>query len=257
MENLPIDPVGYKIVNGPPDTQNPIKRSGLTADPGYSSTSSSTGSALTGRAVIGPDDREQVQDTTAPAYRRIGQINFKQGSGSYICTGWLISARSVVTAGHCLDGRVSDITFSPARNGGSNPYGTYRATEIWVDGRGVNASGGDWGLITLDQPVGDTVGWYGLAPRQVNEFVGNDATVVGYPGDKPRGTMWQGTDAVTGANARIFSYRTDTYGGQSGPAVTIANPNTSNGIHIWGGSSSNSATRITGELFSTLAQLRS
>ncbi|WP_035745139.1 trypsin-like serine peptidase [Haematomicrobium sanguinis] len=254
IENLPIQPVGYKIANGAPDRANPMSGAGLTADKGLASTRAFGGTEPVSRSLIGPDGREQVADTRAPKYRRIGQINFTRNGSTYICTGWLISSRSVATAGHCLEGNVSNITFAPARNGSTDPYGKFNATEIWVDARGLG-NGGDWGVIVLDQPIGDRLGWYGLAPASQAELQSGSATVVGYPGDKPRGTMWQDTDALTGADARNFYYKTDTYGGQSGSAVTTTNEDVSTGIHIWGGSS-NGATRLTGELFNTLAALR-
>ncbi len=260
-ENLPISPVGYSVVNGVPDTANPITRSGITSDTGYNSTSYSDGSQPVSESVIGADGRTQVKKTTESPFRRTGQIVFKENGDSYICTGWLISASTVVTAGHCLnEGASTDITFTPARNGSTDPYGTFKATEIWVDGRGVNAAGGDWGVIQLDKPVGDTVGWYGLKPAGAADLAGQAAKVIGYPGDKPRGTMWQHSDKIGSVTDRNFFYQTDTAGGQSGSAVTTSDSNVANGIHIWGtggnNAKGNGATRITGELFNTLANLR-
>lgn len=257
-ENLPIQPVGYSVMNGVPDTANPISRANLTNDTGYASTTASNGTQPVIESVIGPDGRTQVKDTKGSPYRRTGQITFQENGDTYICTGWLISASTVVTAGHCLNGGAStNITFAPARNGKTDPYGKYTATEVWVDNRGVSAPGGDWGVIQLDKPVGNTVGWYGLKPAGSADLTGQKARIIGYPGDKASGTMWQHTDRIGSVNDRNFFYQTDTAGGQSGSAVTTSDSDVSNGIHIWGNDGSgNGATRITGELFNALANLR-
>lgn len=260
-ENLPISPVGYSVVNGVPNTAQPITRAGITEDTGYNSTTASNGTQPSTESVIGTDDRTQVTNTTDSPYRRTGQITFKNNGSTYICTGWLISASTVVTAGHCLKGgKSTNITFTPARNGSTDPYGTFTATEIWLDRRGDSASGGDWGVIQLNKPVGSTVGWYGLKPAGAADLAGKDAQIIGYPGDKPRGTMWQNSDKIGSVTDRNFFYQTDTAGGQSGSAVTSSNGDVANGIHIWGtsgdDSKGNGATRITGELFNTLANLR-
>ncbi|WP_082056961.1 trypsin-like serine peptidase [Psychromicrobium lacuslunae] len=258
VENLPIQPVGYTVVNGVPDKAHPITKAGITGDVGYNVTAASTGTLPVAESVIGPDGRTKVTNTTASPYRRTGQITFKEGGSSYICTGWLISASTVVTAGHCLNGGDStNITFTPARNGATDPYGTFTATEVWVDSRGVDADGGDWGVIQLNKPVGSQLGWYGIQAAAPSSLSGKTAHIIGYPGDKPSGTMWQHTDTINSATGRNFYYQTDTAGGQSGSAVTTTNNDVSNGIHVWGnGGSGNGATRITAELFNTLAKLR-
>lgn len=259
IENLPIQPVGYNLVNGAPDLQNPLRINDLTSDPGYDSTASSNGTAGAARSVIGTDGRNRVQDTTAAPYRRSGQL---ESNGRLHCTAWMISARTAVTAGHCIkqSSFYNNLEFFPGRDGVStNPYGSFKPTQIWIDERGLN-KGGDWAVLQFDEPIGNTVGWYGLAPKAANQFAGLDASVIGYPGDKPGGTMWEDTDVIDSATDRQVFYKTDTAGGQSGSAVTTDNRNVANAIHTngtWDSTNgSNSGTRLTGELFNTLAQLR-
>lgn len=252
---LDIDPIGYMIVNGKQDLAHPIEKPEITQDPGYSSTTSSNGSYRGPRSVIGTDDRTQVTETRASPYRRTGQITFTSNAKSYICTGWLISPNAVVTAGHCLADDSSDITFSPGRNGENNPFGTYQATEVWYD-KNFGTEGRDWGLIKLDRPVGDVVGWYAIEPVDGKNLVGRDAHIIGYPGDKPYGTMWQDTNAISRQEPRNLHYSTDTAGGQSGSAVTSTNDDIAHGIHVTGDGTFNGATALTAELFNTLGNLR-
>ncbi|WP_083581028.1 trypsin-like serine peptidase [Rhodococcus rhodnii] len=260
-QNLPIDPVGYRIVDDTMDISNPLPGDGLSDDVGYSRTDSSNGSARSPRSIIGPDDRTSVTDTRFAPYRRTGEITFSFGTPAQTatCTGWLISPSTVVTAGHCLtDGTdlSSHITFTPARNGTqTGPYGTYRASTVWFDSK-YGAPGRDWGVIELDGPAGNDVGWYGLEPVTAADLVGQPARIIGYPTDQAPGTMWQDNAPIVRQTDRTLRYTTDTYSGQSGASVTITDEDTANAIHN-GGGLANSGTILTAELFNTLARLRS
>ncbi|MGV0870541.1 trypsin-like serine peptidase [Corynebacterium kalidii] len=251
---LDIRPVGYNIIDGAQDLDNPITDADILADTGATTTESSNGSYRPPRKVIGNDDREHVEETRTSPHRRVGQINFRNGANSYICTGWLISSDTVATAGHCLADDSSDITFSPGRNGSVNPFGTQNATQVWYD-QDYGQEGRDWGVIKLDEPVGDNVGWFGVTTTDGEDLIGDDARIIGYPGDKPSGTLWQHTGTVTASDPRRVTYDTDTFGGQSGSAVTDEFGDTAYGIHVAGTSRQNWATRITGELFNVLVNV--
>ncbi|WP_081804109.1 trypsin-like serine peptidase [Corynebacterium glyciniphilum] len=251
---LDIRPVGYNIVDGHQDLDNPITNTDITADTGTTITEASNGSYRTPRKVIDDDDRQQVEETRTSPYRRVGQLTFQTGTDSYICTGWLISPDTVATAGHCLADNSSNITFSPGRNGSVNPFGTQNATQVWYD-QDFGQEGRDWGAIKLDKPVGDNVGWFGITSTDGEDLIGDDARIIGYPGDKPSGTLWQHTGEVTASDARRVTYNTDTFGGQSGSAVTDDTGDIAYGIHVAGTPEKNWATRITGELFNTLVNI--
>ena len=77
----------------------------------------------------------------------------------------------------------------------------------------------DLGIITLKQPIGDNLGWLGYNNYEaLGDFTAN---IVGYPGDKPGGTMWRSTCDVLAENIGddYFQYDCDTYPGSSGSSV--------------------------------------
>mgnify|MGYP005990276711 CR=1 FL=1 len=250
----PTTPVGYRVVNGIADTVNPIDVAGITRDTGLTTISPSLGQVPDARSVIGPDERGMINNTNAFPYRSFGAVDYNGLSNN--CTGWLVSPDTVVTAGHCLarNGQVaSNLTFSPARNGTSEPFGTAAAREIWVDRFFPERSGHDWGVVKLAEPVGNTVGWIGLKNTQDATWVGSTQTITGYPADKPAGTMWSANGDITAETGNTFTHTIDTLGGQSGSA--IYRENYAIGIHVTGGSQTNTGTRITDELFDTIVNL--
>ena len=75
--------------------------------------------------------------------------------------------------------------------------------------------------------------------------------ISGYPGDKPSGTQWYQSSAVAALGPRKVYYTIDTAGGQSGSAAYVIKDGVRYGVavHAYGGSSSNSGTRITKPVF--------
>ena len=56
-----------------------------------------------GVAVIGTDEREQITQTDQYLWRAIASLRITARDGSHwIGTGWFISPRTLVTAGHCV-----------------------------------------------------------------------------------------------------------------------------------------------------------
>jgi glutamyl endopeptidase len=183
-------------------------------------------------SVILVDDRERVNDTTRYPNSAIGHLEFDLPSGGgATCTGFLVDADTVLTAGHCVHqggtgdpaGWFSDVTFSPGRNGvGNRPFGSCGATELWTLPEWYDAASeqNDLGIIQLDCEIGETVGWLGYYSRPgPRALTGFRTHLRGYPGDKPYGTMWTDKAKVWFTRRPMIFYRNDTFGGQSGSPV--------------------------------------
>lgn len=225
-------------------------------------------------SIIGDDGRTIVQDTTQFPARAIVQILFsssRDGRKS-LCTGTLISADTVLTAGHCLhsgtvDGKwYADFVIYPGRNGGVSPFGNCTAKSLhslngWIyAASSLEARQYDLGAIKLNCDIGNRTGW--LSVRTLNgEEVDLSTTVQGYPADKkPAGRQYISTDKIRKIQDLNAFYQNDTYGGMSGSPVFSSETNTIFAIHTSGlhngepWNANNGSTRITKERLETIIQ---
>ena len=167
------------------------------------SASESGNGNVTIETVIGTDDRTRVTPTTTFPARATVLILFSDGGSDFRCSGFMISADTVATAGHCVapgngTGFYARSTYRvfPGRDGPDRPYGVCAARRLysvngWLsDGR----DDFDYGAIKLNCEIGDTTGWYGFTSTYGG--IGNPVRVQGYPGDKPR-TQWMSRHRVT------------------------------------------------------------
>ncbi len=222
-------------------------------------------------AIIGTDNRTRVTNTTAFPNRAIVHLDIRypsSGTSRFGCTGFLVSADTVVTAGHCVydhdrGGWATSITASPGRNDASYPYNSYRGTTFhsvtgWTrDGEREY----DYGAIKLNGTPGNTTGWFGYRTTNGSNLdpLGQRFIVTGYPCTPPQsarwGTMWRDTGSVSAVYERTLRHNADTTGCQSGSP--FYKNYTDNGwsaiaIHTAGSTNYNVATRITNAAFNNI-----
>lgn len=219
-------------------------------------------------SVLGVDERVRILDTELAPWRMICALSMSGPNGAgAIGTGWFVGPKTILTAGHCvhsidfLGGWAERIEVSPGRNGQKFPYSTVVGTRFTSLDRWVNSADADFdiGCIHLDQPLGQTVGWFALAALGAPETAGYLVNVSGYPGDRGGGTeQYHHRNRVLKVTDRRIYYDVDTYGGQSGAPVWIheseGTPPLAIGIHAYGtggspgGLLANSAPRIIPEV---------
>jgi len=182
-------------------------------------------------SIIGADGRTQIQDTREFPYRAIVFLQVQFDGGYYLeCSGTLIGAHTVATAGHCVRdaglGWARGARVYPALNGDTAPYEMARALEFysvtgWIESYQPEF---DYGAIQLDRDVGSETGWLGMTVLDKTELQRMTLRVTGYPADKPPKTMWTMTGQARRITTLRLFYDMDTYAGQSGSPVYNAAP---------------------------------
>jgi glutamyl endopeptidase len=217
--------------------------------------------------VHGEDKRILVEETAKYPYRINASLLITAHDGSqWIGTGWFISPRTLITAGHCVyikksgvpnrDGWVKTIQVMPGRNGSKLPYGSVTSSHFWTV-KGWADSGDenyDYAAIIIPTDLGSKVGTLGFGNYADGELNNTVANVTGYPGDKPSGTMWYDTRGIASVTGTKVYYDIDTAGGQSGAAVYIIKDGEriAVAVHAYGGPVTNSGTRISPPVFQNL-----
>lgn len=166
----------------------------------------------------------RVTNTTQNPYNKVCQIisHFSNGVTQY-GSGFVAGPNLVVTAGHVVydhenGGWCSWMEIIPAKNGpGSAPYGVYYATMMHTNSQWINNAEHDydWAYIDTNNPIGNTVGWFGLSTgATVNESI----NLTGYPGGKNE-QMWNSPGTIKTVSTTRLSYDCDMVGGSSGSPV--------------------------------------
>lgn len=223
-------------------------------------------SDIADETIHGADDRIEITATNVYPWRAVASLIITAQDGTqWSGTAWFVSPRMLVTAGHNLymharGGWPTQVEVIPGRQGANPaPFGSvictaYRSTQGWV--RDENGDY-DYGALLLPENarLGDQTGWFGYEARADNALQHQTVNLVGYPGDKPAGTLWYHSNLVSRTNALSFDYEIDTWWGQSGAPVYVYVEGRGRhgvGIHVRGSAAGNSATRITNEVITNL-----
>jgi V8-like Glu-specific endopeptidase len=222
-------------------------------------------------AVIGTDDRVQIANTATYPWRVHASLLITAADNSqWIGTGWFIGPHTLITAGHVVfiknsgvqgrDGWVNRITVMPGRNGSTLPYGSvisssFRSVVGWTGSGDQNY---DYGAIIIPTELGNLVGWLGFGVWSDADLLASTGNISGYPGDKPAGTQWYHARKIVSVNSRKVFYDIDTAGGQSGSGVyrIINGARYGIAVHAYGGTTTNSGTRIVSPVFNNLLTWR-
>ena len=236
--------------------------------------------------VFPPDSRQQIKQTLVYPYSAIGRLTIKFPNGKwYSGSGTLIDNRHVVTAAHNLwgddlGGNAVEIYFSPAQNGGTEPFGRLSASHMWIteeyrttappspltnDVTDYTKYIWDFGLIRLSKEVPEESGYchmYALSDKILKESA---VHITGYPGDLAKvygvGTMWSAYGSVTlSDDDDLLFYKIATNKGESGAGLMIPYLNTYviSGIHVAGSAKldSNFAVRLNQAHIDTITSWR-
>jgi glutamyl endopeptidase len=233
-------------------------------------------------SVIGRDERVRILDTDLAPWRAICSLQMRGPTGSgAIGTGWFVGPRTVLTAGHCVfsnfffGGWAATVDVVPGRNGlgppaESEPFGRVTSTSFSSVDRWQSDEDPDFdiGCIHLDEPLGETVGWFPLGVRTAEQLEGFLVNVSGYPADRSDGAaQYHGHNRILRVSERRLFYEVDTFGGQSGAPVWIYESDDTTrplavGVHAYGiggtpaslGITANSAPRITPEVLALVTE---
>lgn len=222
-------------------------------------------SSIIGRSIIGSDDRIKVETTTTFPFNAICYIliTFPDGN-TYKGSAWMYYSDIAITAGHCVydsnhGGWAKSIKIFPGANGSNSPYGDTIINRMHTSTKWTENSNEkyDYAVLVLNSSLGNKTGYFGTH-YTFWSLKGKNVTITGYPGEYYR-EQYSISGSIKKCNSHKLYYDMDTTGGQSGCPVywyTSDHGYQAIGIHAYGSSSLNSATRITSSMFDFFESFR-
>ncbi len=210
---------------------------------------------ITKKNICGADDRKYADVDHVP-FRMVCNIIIEtQDRVRYRASGFFISPRCVITAGHCVfqnDAWVKKIEVIPADRSGTKPFGssfsdTFFAVDGWVKDR---SSDYDYAAIILDDDnlFSAINGYFGYTQYQNGDA---DLYNSGYPHDEDSIQKYCSGKGVSAPNENLIKYIIDTYSGNSGSPVYIETNGkfVVVGVHTYG-ACANHAVKVRDEVIS-------
>lgn len=200
-----------------------------------------TGGEEGARQIVGAYERVQVLNTLRSPYPSIGYLEMADSSGQqYSCSAALIGPSTVLTAAQCLynhenadDPWRDKFVFWPGLASQKTvpfqgvAYDTAYVAQGFIDNYDETKKYDsvwpyDLGVVTLQEPIGNTVGWMGNwdFPNNFGKFTAN---IVGYPYDKESFTMWRSACDVKQEDIDDYSmaYTCDVADGEAGAPIYV------------------------------------
>ena len=216
-----------------------------------------------GGNIIGTDDRVTVRDTYQYPYSTIAFMKVTASCGDdWECTGFMVRPSILLTAAHCLVCTDHHTTASSIelyfghQSDGSYAYGYWGPTNYWYgssfpDGYTSDAMGWDFGIVHLQENVGEQTGWLGMQVTADSAFDNGSYQVAGYRD----GVLKYDTDTTDVRNDRLIWTYADAVSGNSGGPIFKGD--TASAIYI---ASNNSGTknvgcRITQDVFEKVFEM--